>query len=213
MAREPTSAVPECSSQPPAGSPSSSSRGSRIRYPSPSTYSACVRLMLVIHAPAGIAVTMPARRDSPRPAATARSTSGPRPKTSCPPSATCTSSPDAVHTRALTAMIQPLTDPPDLTEPRIRGYRWANCPGWLQKAGCRALHRGGGVRPRVWGGLLPADRSLPRSRAAGPAPRPGSSRAGLDCAEQAVARVAKTGHDVPALVEPLVHRRGDHHHR
>ena len=49
------------------GSPPSSSRGSRIRYPSPSTYSAWVRLMLVIHAPAGIAVTMPARRDSPRP--------------------------------------------------------------------------------------------------------------------------------------------------
>jgi len=57
-------------------------------YPSPSTYSAWVRLMLVIHAPAGIAVTMPARRDSPGPAATARSTSGPRPKTSWFPSPT-----------------------------------------------------------------------------------------------------------------------------
>ena len=60
--------------------------------------------MLVIHAPAAIAVTMPARRDSPRPAATARSTSGPRPKTSWLPSAIRISWPDAVLTRALTAM-------------------------------------------------------------------------------------------------------------
>ena len=104
MAREPTRAVPECSSQPPAGSPPSSSRGSLIRYPSPSTYSACVRLMLVIHAPAANAATMPARRDSPRPAATARSTSGPRPKISWSPSVIRISWPDAVHTRALSAM-------------------------------------------------------------------------------------------------------------
>ena len=87
MAREPTRVVPLRKNQPPDGSPCSSIRGSLIRYPSPSVYSAWVRLMLVIHAPAGIAVTMPARRDSPRPAATARSTSGPRPKTTWFPSA------------------------------------------------------------------------------------------------------------------------------
>ena len=61
--------------------------------------------MLVIHAPAVNAATMPARRDRPRPAATAKSTSGPRPKISWLPSVIRISWPDAVHTRALSAMI------------------------------------------------------------------------------------------------------------
>ena len=104
MAREPTSVVPLRRNQPPDGSPCSSIRGSLIRYPSPSVYSACVRLRLAIHTPPPTAVITPARRDSPRPAAMVRSASGPRPNTSRPPSGIATTSPDGVLTRAATAL-------------------------------------------------------------------------------------------------------------
>ena len=105
MAREPTRAVPVRTNQPLAGSPSSSIRGSRTWYPSPSTYSAWVRLRLAIQAPAASTVTTPARRESPRPAATIRSTSGPRPKTSRLPSASSLFWPDAVLTWVLSGIV------------------------------------------------------------------------------------------------------------
>src|SRR5215470_439100 len=58
--------------------------------------------MLAIQAPPATALITPARRDSPRPAATVRSASGPRPKTSRLPSGIPTTSPDGVLTRAAT---------------------------------------------------------------------------------------------------------------
>ena len=97
--------MPARRNQPPDGSPCSSIRGSLIRYPSPSVYSACVWLMLAIQAPPATALISPARRDSPRPAATVRSASGPRPKTRRLPSGMPTTSPDGVLTRAATAEV------------------------------------------------------------------------------------------------------------
>ena len=103
--REPTIAVPACTSHPPAGSPSPSTRGNLIRYPSPATYRACVLLILAIHAPSGVAAITPARRESPRPAVIARSTSGPRPNTSWLPSESRMTWPDAVLTCAATGPV------------------------------------------------------------------------------------------------------------
>src|SRR5580704_2947401 len=56
--------------------------------------------MLAIQTPSPSALITPARRDSPRPAATVRSASGPRPNTRRPPSGTPTTSPAGVLTRA-----------------------------------------------------------------------------------------------------------------
>src|SRR5262249_51261327 len=76
--------------------------GSLIRYPPPPVEGASVGLMWAIQAPPATALIKPARRDSPRPAATVRSASGPRPKTSRLPSGIPTTSPDGVLTRAAT---------------------------------------------------------------------------------------------------------------
>src|SRR5689334_11778392 len=59
--------------------------------------------MLAIQAPPATALISPARRESPRPAATVRSASGPRPKISRLPSGMPTTSPAGVLTRAATA--------------------------------------------------------------------------------------------------------------
>src|SRR5580693_937792 len=56
--------------------------------------------MLAIQTPSPSALITPARRDRPRPAATVRSASGPRPNTRRPPSGTPTTSPAGVLTRA-----------------------------------------------------------------------------------------------------------------
>ncbi len=60
--------------------------------------------MLATHAPPLTAAMSPARRDSPRPTAIIRSTSGPRPKTSWPPTGIPITSPDGVPTRAADAV-------------------------------------------------------------------------------------------------------------
>jgi hypothetical protein len=59
--------------------------------------------MLAIQAPSATALMRPARRDSPRPTATVRSASWPRPNTRRVPSGIPTTSPAGVLTRAATA--------------------------------------------------------------------------------------------------------------
>src|ERR1700719_4720811 len=61
--------------------------------------------MLAIHAPSVITLITPARRDSPRPTATVRSASAPRPKTSRLPSGILTASPDGVLTCAVSDVL------------------------------------------------------------------------------------------------------------
>src|SRR5262249_55581739 len=69
-----------------------------------SVYRACVLLRLATQPPPSTALISPARRDSPRPAGTTRSTSGPRPKTRRPPGGTAATRPPAVVTCTVTGL-------------------------------------------------------------------------------------------------------------
>src|ERR1022692_2550180 len=101
IAREPTSTVPCRTNHPADGSPASSIRGSRIRYPSPSAYNAWVLLMFATQAAPATALMTPALLDRPRPAEITRSAPAPRPKTSRVPSGIAITRPPGVVTCAV----------------------------------------------------------------------------------------------------------------
>src|SRR5215813_1515420 len=102
--------------------------------------------MLAIQAPPATALISPARRDSPRPAATVRSASGPRPKTRRLPSGMPTTSPDGVLTRAATAGVGWLSMAFLPVGERSVGYR---AGGADAGPGLTAGHRRNGQLARV----------------------------------------------------------------
>src|SRR5215471_16080713 len=105
--------------------------------------------MLAIQAPPATALISPARRDSPRPAATVRSASGPRPKIRRLPSGMPTTSPDGVLTRAATAEVGWLSMASLPVGERSAGYRAGVGRRMRDSRGLTAGHQRNGQLARV----------------------------------------------------------------